>query len=253
MIGNSLSNDSRPDRFGAFWNNDRSIMTVDTSIVSSAHLTQQWAGEGAWAGDLASQAFGDITFQPSFGTGVTLGTEETALEGLVAAALAGPSTTPRLYIYEGWPPIFFHLGDYQAYWDEAVVDDDATLYVQKRQAVDHLLARARANIDSNFHVIPTGAVLREIDVQARLGNLPGIATVDDIYRDDVHMGDVGHWAAAVTIYSTVQGKKLEDTERWRLYRAIGDGNVRLSYALSQQIIDIVWDVVSNDPRTGVTP
>lgn len=254
MVGNSLSNDSgcfTPSKCPAFFSNDEIVLDVDGNIIGSASLTsQQISGSGGWPTEMDDHDWRAVTFQPSFGTGVTIGTEHDAIVAMVAAL--APGTTPDLYLYEGWPGQTLTAGNYQTFWDSPVVDADSTAYVQKRAAVDHLLDRARADVDANFHVIPTGAVLREIDVRAKASQLAGLATVYGIYRDDVHMGDVGKFAAGVTVYTVLQGKKLIDTERWRLYASGNEGAV-LTQTLAQQIIDLVWDVVSTDPRTGVTP
>lgn len=249
MIGNSLTNNSIPALLPNFFKRDLIPFFVGVTIGSGTSLTQTFANTTSWQTAFAANKYDYVTLQPYPGASSLL-SEQQAIAGFVNAALDGPSIDPVFYIYEGWPQISTTAGNYQAYWDSAVSNADNTTMIIKRAAFDHLLDRARTNINPNFWIIPTGGVVREIDVQARAGNLPGLATADDIHVDDSHMGDIGRFAAAVTVYSVLQKKKMTDQTQWHNYTS-GSGVVPLTQQLADSIVDIVWGVVSNDPRTGI--
>lgn len=188
--------------------------------------------------------------QPYPANSATLLTETQAIDQFAAAIEGGPSPSPILYLYQGWPSLTQIAGAYQSYWSGSVVNADSTLMIAKRQAFDHLYDRANAVVYSPVRMIPTGEVMHEIDVAARAGSLPGIATVGDIYRDDAHMGDVGTFAAVATLFGVIYGAKMNAAATFSAY-VTGSGSVTLTSTLAALINDIAWAVVAADSRTGV--
>lgn len=223
-----------------------SSLTFIQANPSDVTLTQ----EGQWDSALAGADRQHFAMQPYAANSATLLSETQAMEAFATEVASGPSTDPIFYIYQGWPSLTQIAGAYQAYWSGSVVNDDLTLMIGKRQAFDYLYTRLNAALADPVRMIPTGEILYQIDIAARAGQLPGISTVGDIYRDDAHMGDVGHFAAAAAIFSVIYGEKMDSDATYSLH-ATGDGSVTLTQALADAVNDIVWLTVTADARTGV--
>lgn len=201
---------------------------------------------GTWPVGLPQIPWEFISFQPY--TGSTQGAEVAAILAMFSAATLN---NPVALIYEGWPSTVDFGANYQTWWAQPVVDAPATASILKRQFFEHVCSSVRATLgDRRAFIIPSGEVFNEIDIQARAGKIPGVATVADLYRDAIHMGDVGRFVAASTILATFHQHRTTVAANLASF-AIGLGTVPLTLPLAQQMEAIVWSVVSTYAFSGV--
>ena len=101
------------------------------------------------------------------------------------------------------------------------------------------------------YVIPAGQVFARFlrEVEARTG-VNGIEGVEDLYRDKIHPNTIGAYLIALTHYAVIYGKSPVG-----LPHALKSQNGEPATAPSQEAArlmqQIVWEVVTRYPRTGV--
>jgi hypothetical protein len=206
---------------------------------------------GLWPAALPAIARNFFAFQPWPTTSNTMATENAAFMTLANAALSSPSVNPRFFHYQTWPSQVRFGDNYSAYWALPVVNADSTFVVQKKQFHDFFYARILAQLPNTL-LIPAGDVLAEIDRLARLGQVPGISTVFEMYRDVQHLSDAGRFAASSTRLAVMLNRYPTSLNTRALYAQGLDG-APLTDVLADVIEQVVWAVVSGDTRTGVTP
>jgi hypothetical protein len=158
-----------------------------------------------------------------------------------------PST--RVYLYETWHPLDDPLG-----WLERLDDD------LPRHWEGVLLARAMAHGDTGgpIYVIPAGQVMarfvRRIDA---LGGLPGLSSREELFtfrddgtRDNIHPNDLGHYLIALTHYAVLYHRSPVGLPH-KLLRANGTPANAPSDAVAKLMQEVVWEVVTHYPKTGV--
>lgn len=259
MVGNSLTEDT-----GVVFNGPQNIasdlkfaMPSGYHVLHSESLTDIVAAPGSFSEVLPSQwnialpalARDALCFEP-YPTGATLGSEATAAQALVASMQSGPSVNPKFFVYGSWPATTSFNPGYQDYWAGAVVDADSTPYTQQLAAVNAVYRRLQTALGaSNIWVIPAGDVLNQIDVLARAGSIPGVATVADLYRDTEHLGDVGKYAIGCTVFSTLFRQQANSHGNpATLARYTFSQGPTLTPTIAAQMEAIAWAVVSADPR-----
>lgn len=148
----------------------------------------------------------------------------------------------RIFLYESW-----HETDDPEGWFNRI-DRDLSMYWE-----GEILNRAQAveGADAPVYLIPAGQVMARFlrEVEAR-GGVNGIAGPDDLFTDTIHVNDLGFYLVALTHYAVIYGKNPAGLPR-QLRRADGtlaDAPGEEAAALMKQV---VWDVVTSLPRTGV--
>jgi hypothetical protein len=258
-IGNSLTNDMYPSQVPALASQKGRQLTVGYHVRGGLSLDYIVANPqdptitqgGSFDQALVSGTWNSVSIQPYFGTNSTLASDLSAIQQFVTLTRSGPSRDAVIYLYAAWPSQYETQGDYSGFWRKPVVDSPATKTVATRAYFDALLARLVAAHGGSvtFRVIPVGDVLARLDVEARAGRLPGVRSLADLYRDDVHMGEVGRFVAATTVFATLFRESPAGISVPASYQ-FGDGAARLSPALTSTLESLVWEVVSTDPRTG---
>jgi hypothetical protein len=263
VIGNSLTNDMVPDGLQAVANASGTPASVGFHIRASNSLTYivanpgdvTYARGGHWPEALATTRWDAVTMQPYLGAGSTLESEGAAVLALIDEARRGPNAATRFYVYAAWPSVTDTGGQYETYWRKPVANDPAQPTVLAAAYFDALLARLRRDVPAGVtvEVIPVGEVMAQIDRKLRAGAQPGIRDVTDLYRDADHMGDVGRYAAAATVYAKVWGRQPGAGAGLAVYQQ-GLGSVPLTPELARWIDDVVWDTVnrktSSSPASG---
>ena len=105
--------------------------------------------------------------------------------------------------------------------------------------------------DADVRVIPAGQVVYELDRRMRAGEIAGYASAADLYRDPVHMNNVGRFAAGVTTFATLY--KQDPAGLKCPPKHYGGGN-DFTPKLYATIHEAIWTVVTEmHAVTGVSP
>lgn len=160
---------------------------------------------------------------------------------------AAPST--RVYLYETW-----HRLDDPRGW-LARLDEDLPRYWEAE-----LLGKGLAHNDTGgpVHVIPAGQVMarlvRHID---KNGGASGLMQREDLFArhadgtlDTIHLNDVGNYLVALTHYAVLYHRSPVGLPH-RLKRADGSDADAPSELAARLMQELVWDVVTRYPKTGV--
>ena len=155
----------------------------------------------------------------------------------------------RLYLYETW----HKLDDPDGWLDRLDRDID-------RYWIGELLQQdlIRNTPERPVYLIPAGQVMarfvREVEASGGIG---GITSREDLFQrkedgtlDPIHINDLGAYLVALTHYAVLYQRSPVGL-RHRLDRADGTPASAPSEATARLMQQIVWDVVTSRPETGV--
>lgn len=155
----------------------------------------------------------------------------------------------RVYLYETWHP----LNDPEGWL--ARLDKDLPT-----QWEGELLAKSLAHGDTGgpIHVIPAGQVMaRFVRHIEATGGLPGLSSREELFgvsengtRDQIHLNDIGNYLVALTHYAVLYHKSPVGLPH-QLLRADGTPATAPSVEVAKAMQEIVWQVVTEYPKTGV--
>lgn len=158
----------------------------------------------------------------------------------VSAWAGNPDT--RIYFYEVW----HQLSDKEGWLER--LDRDLSMYWE-----DEILRRTLAyeDVTKPIYVIPGGqvmaAVARAVEAEGGIGPLK---TRHDLFSDDIHFNDFGAYLMALTHYAVLYGRSTVGLPH-RLQRADGSAADDPGPELARRMQEIVWQVVSTYPPSGV--
>lgn len=124
----------------------------------------------------------------------------------------------QVYIYQRWPkraivgkpkydgtdkcePI-----DYPARWGQTYSggwDNTIETHDYFARLVAKLNASYEGKLSHPVRVVPVGDVMAKFDEAIRQGRVAGVASINDLYVDNVHLNDVGHYLVGLTFYATM--------------------------------------------------
>lgn len=148
----------------------------------------------------------------------------------------------RIYLYETW-----HQIDDPEGWLSRL-DRDLTLYWE-----DGVLRPALGGMDPPrpVHIIPAGQVMaRFARALAAHGGVDGIETHEDLFKDQIHLNDLGAYLVALTHYAVLYQRSPVGLP-FELSRADGTPAEAPGPQAAQLMQEIVWDTVRAYPETGV--
>jgi hypothetical protein len=267
FIGNSLTNDMQPFGLAAIAASDGKSLTVGHHILAgnsldyiSTHPTEitpltPASPSGTFNNALPNNSWDVVTFQPYDSATSTLGTDISAIESFIDLERSGPSTATHFYIYEGWAPSYtFVTSNYQHYW-EKVIPDNLSQPTSRQRGYTELLDDHLSQHYGNqvaIDIIPIGEVFNELDKRIRAGTFQDFANITDVYRDTIHLSEVGRYIAAMTVFATIFNEDPTGLGIPAGFYNQGGAPIRLTDPLALKLQHVVWDVVSNYPRSGVT-
>ena len=159
---------------------------------------------------------------------------------------ASPDT--RIYLYETW-----HYLDDPDGWSNRIDKDLDTLWLGKLAGSD-----TRRNPKRPAYLIPGGQAMAAVARAAAAGEIDGLTKREQLFalepsgkQDNIHFSDLGAYVVALTHYAVLYHRSPVGLPH-RLKRADGSTADALSAQAAQQVQDIVWQVVTSLPRTGVT-
>ncbi len=225
-----------------------------------ASLNQHWQGDvPGMAAENATAAFRAADDALASGAyDVFVLTEMVELRDAIAyhgsgAALArwavhGRAARPdlRIYLYETW-----HRTDDPAGWEARIAADGPALWQGK------VLAQAMADPAVGVvHIIPGGPVLAGVAARIAAGEVPGLASRDDLFAvvdgvvDPVHLNDTGNYIIALTHYAVLYHRSPIGLPH-DLRLADGRPMAPMSRETALALQKVVWQVVSGYPFSGI--
>jgi hypothetical protein len=172
------------------------------------------------------------------------------------AATSNPANVnTQFYVFarwqeqSGWNPTFGGSGGYAAQWNtpyNATTNNNQTgdYYAQLLTAVH----TAQPQNMKPVELIPTGFVFAAIDQALNNGQLPAIAAaggMPSLYRDELHLSELGQFIASTTFYSTIFHEDPTGMAPPTEFPGLDSTTVN-------QLESIIWNVeTTNSSLTGV--
>jgi hypothetical protein len=193
-----------------------------------------------------------VTLQPFYNG--TLGQDEATINAMITQTRNRPANAnTAFYIYAAWPgrP---NTGTFADNWLLPSTNDDTQGTILSRDYFDKLITRVRASQPAGsepIRMIPVGEVVYELEKKILNDEIPGLTSAADLYRDDVHFNNVGHYIAAETFFAVL----FKTDPRGASLPALGFGAIEdwpeITPAMASSIQDTVWDVVTHNSFTAV--
>ncbi len=191
--------------------------------------------------NIESSTWEAVTIQPFPGS--TLAVDTAVIDNIIDKTRTNAeNANTTFYIYATWPQK--PLGPYTTVWAADVVDADGTPMLQQRGYYDALYNRVDAVTDAVVRYIPSGEVLYQLGKLIEVDALPGVTSMDQFYRDDLHLSGLGQYVTSTTMFSLLN--KVNPASVWPTMPVDAPG---VDFALINQTI---LDVVTHDVRSGLT-
>lgn len=138
-----------------------------------------------------SVAYDAITIEPFFGS--TGKSEVDAIESLIKEIRRSKSKNAKIYIYYTWPQNDSKPLDemnYNKIWNQPT-PPTSKQFNNNSTFIEHMKNRFKSDGYNVDGFIPIGDYLSEFDSSARNGDIPGFTGAGNLYRDYLHMNNVG--------------------------------------------------------------
>lgn len=153
------------------------------------------------------------------------------------ARTANPSA--RLYLYETW----HRLPDPDG-WLARLDADLQALWT------DGVLTPAMRRSGQPIYLIPAGQVMAAVTRAAESGAIPGMTRRQELFSDDIHLNDTGHYLVALTHYATLYHRDPTGLPH-ALTRADGTAATPMAPQTARALQQLVWATVPRYVATGI--
>jgi Secretion system C-terminal sorting domain len=114
---------------------------------------------------------------------------------------------------------------------------------------------ANANLISGaspVYLIPGHKMMARLYDDIQLGLVPGITSINQFFEDSIHVNDLGAYAVAMIHYACIYNKNPTGITNSLFYPNLVQNHTTPSPQLANYLQNMIWDVVTNYSRTGVT-
>lgn len=153
------------------------------------------------------------------------------------ARAANPAA--RVYLYETW----HRLPDPEG-WLTRIDSDLQHLWS------DQLLTPAMRRSGQPIYLIPAGQALAAVVRAAEAGDVPELTRREDLFTDDIHLSDLGHYLVALVHYATLYHRDPAGLPH-ALTRADGSPATPISADTARALQQLVWACVRRYAATGL--
>ncbi|GAB4109955.1 MAG: hypothetical protein Kow00105_18680 [Phycisphaeraceae bacterium] len=202
---------------------------------------------GLYSQALPGFSFDAITLQPHSGT---LQGEYVAAKQLIQSA----NDPGVVYLYETWPTLVEGTTLAER-WHEPQSTDPSAAFVRSKAHMDWLYDTLTSDPELSgvtFRVIPAVDALIRVEEQILGGQVAGVSQTADLYRDTIHMNNLGRYVAANSVIATLFGQSTMNFPFDSVFEvAGGTGPVPLPAETQALVHDMVWQTVTSRSETGV--
>ncbi|MFN1619859.1 Ig-like domain-containing protein [Vibrio rotiferianus] len=216
-----------------------SVRDPKRTCVNSTH--------GNYLNAINSETYDAITIQPFFGS--TGASEVEAIKTLISQIKSSASSSAKIYIYYTWPrndQDSLNELDYHSIWLKPYYPNDQFENLN-RDFISYLKQELKeSNIDISGY-IPAAETLNDFDSFAKEGIFDSYQGAGYLYRDHLHMNNVGKYIAGQTMVATLFDHLKLSSEVPDGYHVTGArGDQKLNTQLTEKIRDIVENRVKQE-------
>ncbi|WP_442481334.1 hypothetical protein [Aeoliella sp. SH292] len=258
-VGNSLTADTwvtafpnRPLHDEVGWH-IKCASALSNMLANPQSVCADPSSFGYFTQALANNEWDVVTLQPY--TGYSNATE---IQSFVTMAQM-TNDDAEILMYATWPWEADQASGFREEWyaDPDAVYEDSGDMVHRRSWYEYALAEVREDLPGRrVNLVPVGDVWAALDRKFEEGAYPGISDAGDLYRDTRHANNVGRYVAQTTMWAVMHKQNPV------LYPELQNGfwpstpgthgrDIMPTALLGQLVRETVWEVVSNDPLTGI--
>lgn len=246
FIGHSLFGKINPDMLADLLRGTGIETRVEAQIINGAPLKWNWTrsdeAEGVDArAVLPSGAFGTVILTEAVPLDNHLkwsATGEHLLNFADLARAARPDA--QVFLQETWHSLHSGTGVEVAHdegadtpWRERLAQD-----LPKWQGVVDAANAARPDAPP-IRLIPAGQALGRLADAIDAGTVPGLAEIDELFSDDIHLDDLGFWFVSMVQFAVLTGDTPEGLPA-QLHDRWGNPFDAPDAALAQRLQQIAW-------------
>ena len=172
-----------------------SVRDPNRTCVTSKH--------GNYLAAINTESYDVITIQPFFGD--TGARESDAIKTLVSQIKNSLSADADLYVYYTWPQneaIPLSSFNYEQVWNAEYYEHDPFIN-HNRDFIDFLKEDLKVSGVDIKGYIPVGEILYNFNTQAKKGYIDSYISSGELYRDSLHMNNVGKFIAGQTVINSI--------------------------------------------------
>jgi hypothetical protein len=218
--------------------------TLENPYVTCGALKAPYT-DGSIYDALGGEPWSAIVFQPFSGTAHS---ELEAIKTMIDIhRCAYPDNRPEIYLYATWPGRPEATVDgFRSLWERETFAPSAG-FQRDRKGLEWIYRRLSRDFPEwSVHYIGVGNMLAEIERNIEAGELPTLGSIRQIFADDIHHGNVGHWIAAQSMISAILSippEKFNDAYSWYNNTASGYGMRVLDLPSAERNV-IKWIIAS---------
>jgi len=216
-VGNSLTVDaSVPYRFAGMVAAQGRSLSASWHISCNQSLLSIYNGAGTcvptgpagtWMNALPNYEWDFVTYQPYTQSGSTLGTDESVINSMANDWVElNPNNADTVhYVYATWPSLT--ATPWSDRWTQSITNDPDTPTSQAAEFYEHLMNNLHdsQSVAVPMRMIPAGHAMYVFDQLATSGGVGDATSVEQLYRDDVHLNDAGKFLLDQVWYATLFG------------------------------------------------
>lgn len=219
-------------------------LSFDIAVGVGANLSWQWRHPERAEGDnprttLAAQSYDVLVLTEAIPIVNHVRHSNSAQNALNFAELArGQNPDVQVYLYETWE----HRENSR--WRAEI----PAMRVHYERIVDDFNARFEGR---DMLIIPGGSAMGALVDRIRAGDVPGVQNESELFSDNVHPSPLGWYFISCVHYATIYGRSPVGAPVGNRNR-FGGGYEAPPAGAAAVMQQVAWEVVSSDPRSGVT-
>lgn len=256
MIGHSLFGPDNPQMLDQLLDT-RAEATVEAQIINGAPLSYNWqhsaTAEGVDSRERLRRPADAVIVTEAIPLANHLkwsGTEQAVTQFYELARAASPEV--QFYLQETWHSLNSGTGA------EVPFDDGAD--APWRQRLEQDLPRWQAVVDGvnaatggDVKLLPAGQAMARLDDAIQAGTMPGLASIRDVFADDIHPNATGFYFLALLQYAVLTGENPSGLPH-RLKDRWGKPYPAPAPELATRLQDIAWAAAQGGSlRTAALP
>lgn len=160
---------------------------------------------GTWVPALSEHSWDAVTFQSHTGS---IGVDELDAVRKFSSSLNSYEST-RILLLINWPSIAYR--EFREGWAVRYGSSEQASIQSKQYFIWLHKLLLESDLSSNsVEFIPVGAVMAELDKRFRNNEFPPLTRADDLYRDDLHLNNVGRYVLALTMLRVLYQYDVRD-------------------------------------------
>lgn len=244
-VGHSLVGPDLPPLVDAALRAMNQPGTVQAQVINGAPLSYNWENssraEGVDARATLSRGQTDVLIVteavPLMSHIEYSGTAQAVADFAALAVSANPDAT--VYLYENWPSLLSGTAT------PPEGDPGGSVPWRDRITADLILwedVAARASVATPVRLIPAGQAMGLVSDAIAAGQVPGLATLQDLFSDDIHPNPRGLFFLAMVHAATLAGKSPEGVPA-KLTRSWASRDAVIPDEMARALQSVAWQAV----------